>query len=101
MHQTVNNVLLTLVHTNPPQNMASARDINDDALATVIHAIQTIVAISLGSALGSIPIARDMFLHILLIADWQCFARLCKHHVYENLHRANRKHHQFDYALWQ
>ena len=30
MHQTVSNVLRTLVHTNPPQNMAYARDIVDD-----------------------------------------------------------------------
>jgi hypothetical protein len=34
MHQTVTNVLRTLVHTNPPQNMTQARDITDDALAT-------------------------------------------------------------------
>jgi hypothetical protein len=35
MHQTVNNVLRTLVHTDPPHNMTQARDIIDDALATV------------------------------------------------------------------
>jgi hypothetical protein len=38
MHQTVNNVLGTLVHTNPPQNMTQARDIIGDALATMMHA---------------------------------------------------------------
>ncbi len=31
MHQTVTNVLRTLVHINPPQNMTQARDIIDDA----------------------------------------------------------------------
>jgi hypothetical protein len=44
MHQTVNNVLRTLVHTNPPQNMTQARDIIDDALGTAMHAMQTTVA---------------------------------------------------------
>jgi hypothetical protein len=34
MHQTVNNVLRTLVHTNPPINMTQAID---DALATAMH----------------------------------------------------------------
>jgi hypothetical protein len=39
MHQTVTNVLRTLVHTNPPQNMTQARDIIDDALAIAMHAM--------------------------------------------------------------
>ncbi len=49
MHQTVNNVLRTLVHTHPPHNMTQARDIIDDALATAMHAMQTTVATTLGS----------------------------------------------------
>ena len=36
-----------------------------------------------------------------LIADWQSIARLCEHHVNENLRRANRKRYQFDYAPGQ
>ncbi len=36
-----------------------------------------------------------------LIADWQAIARTCEHHVNENLQHANRKQHQFDYALGQ
>ncbi len=38
MHQTVTNVLRTLVHTNPPRNTTQARDIIDNALATAMHA---------------------------------------------------------------
>jgi hypothetical protein len=38
-HQTVNNKLRTLVHTNPPCNMTKARDIIDDALAAALHAM--------------------------------------------------------------
>ncbi len=36
-----------------------------------------------------------------LITDWQAIARTCEHHVNENLRRANRKQHQFDYAPGQ
>ncbi len=36
-----------------------------------------------------------------LIADWQAIARICEHHVDENLRRANRKRRQFDYAPGQ
>ncbi len=49
MHQTVTNVLRTLVHTNPPQNMTQAGDIIDNALATAMHAMQTTIATTLGS----------------------------------------------------
>jgi hypothetical protein len=57
MHQTVNNVLRALVHTDPPQNMTQARDIIDDALATAMHAMQTTVATTLGSTLGALASA--------------------------------------------
>ncbi len=57
MHQTVNNVLRTLVHTNPPQNMTQARDIIADALATAMHAMQTTVATTLRSTPGALAFA--------------------------------------------
>ncbi len=101
MHQTVNNVLRTLVHTNPPQNMTQARDIIDDALATAMHAMQTTVATTLGSMPGALAFAWDMFLNVPLIADWQAIARTCEHHVNENLWCANRRQHQYDYAQGQ
>ncbi len=57
MHQTVNNVLRTLVHTNSPCNMTQARDITDDALATAMHAMQTTIATTLGSTPGTLAFA--------------------------------------------
>jgi transposase InsO family protein len=57
MHQTVNNVLRTLVHTNPPHNMTQARDTIDDALATEMHAMQTAIATTLGSTPGDLAFA--------------------------------------------
>jgi hypothetical protein len=81
MHQTVQNMLRTLVHTNPSQNMTQARDIIDDALATAMHAMQTTIATTLGSTPGILAFAQNMFLNIPLIADWQAIARTCEHHV--------------------
>jgi hypothetical protein len=69
MHQTVTNLLRTLVHTNLPQNMTQARGIIDDALATAMHAMQTTIATTLGSTLGALAFAQDMFLNVPLIAD--------------------------------
>ncbi len=42
-----------------------------------------------------------MFLNVQLIADWQATTPTCEHHVNENLRRANRKQHQYDYAPGQ
>jgi hypothetical protein len=102
MHQTATNVLRKLVHTNPPWNITQAiRDIIDDALATARHAMQTAVATTLGSMPGALAFARDMFLNMPLIADWQGIAGTCEHHVNENLWHANRKRRQYDYASGQ
>jgi hypothetical protein len=57
MHQTINNVLRTLVHTNPPRNTTQARDIIDDALATAMHVMQTTIATILGSTPGALAFA--------------------------------------------
>jgi hypothetical protein len=101
MHQTVENVLRILVHSNPPNNMSSAKDIVDDALATAMHAMQTTVATTLGSAPGALAFSRDMFLNVPLIADWQAIARNREHHVNEILRGANKKRRQFDDAIGQ
>jgi hypothetical protein len=65
--------------------MTQARNVIDDALATAIHAMQTTVATTLGSTLGALAFAQDMFFNVPLIADWQAIARTCEHHANENL----------------
>ena len=81
--------------------MTQARDIIDDALATAMHAMQTTIATTLGSTLGALAFARDMFLNVPLIADWQAIACTREHHVKENLRHATRKQRQYDYAQGQ
>eukprot|EP00804_Cyclotella_cryptica_P005127 CCRYP_011541-RA/>CCRYP_011541-RA protein AED:0.47 eAED:0.47 QI:0/-1/0/1/-1/0/1/0/56 len=54
MHKTVGNVLRTLVHANPPQNMSQVGDIINDALGTAMHPMRTTVATTLGSAPGAL-----------------------------------------------
>jgi hypothetical protein len=61
--------------------MTQATEIIDNALATAMHAMQTTIATTLGSTLGALAFARDMFLNVLLIADWQAIARTCEHHA--------------------
>ena len=70
MHQTVGNVLQTLLHGEPLQDVARAKDFIDKALLIVTHALRSSIHITLGSSLGSLVFNRDMFLNIPLIADW-------------------------------
>ncbi len=51
------------MHTNPPHNMTQARDIINEALATVMHAMQTTIAATVGSTPGFLVFAGDMFLN--------------------------------------
>ncbi len=55
--KTIHYLLRTLVHANPAYNMIQARDIIDEALATVIHAMHTTVATTIGSTPGSLVFA--------------------------------------------
>ncbi len=69
MHQTVGNVLRTLLHGNPLQNIANSAQHVDEALSIALHAMQAGVHSTLGSSPGNLVFNRDMFLNILLIAD--------------------------------
>ena len=72
MHQTVGNVLRTLLHGEPPQNIASAKEYIDEALSIAMHTMRAGIHSTLGSSHGSLTFNRDMFLNIPLIADVGC-----------------------------
>ncbi len=55
--KSIHYVLRTLVHVNPPGNMTQARDIINEALATVMYAMQTAIATTVGSTPGSLAFA--------------------------------------------
>lgn len=98
MHQTDGNVLRSYLNSTPQHNMSQARDIVDQALATAMHAMRTTIAMTLGSTPGALAFSRDMFLNVLLIADCQAIASRHEQFVNNNLHHANRKRRQYDYA---
>jgi hypothetical protein len=69
MHQTVGTVLRTLLHGEPPQNIANAKEYVNEALSIAMHAMRAGIHSTLGSSPGSLTYNRDMFLNIPLIAD--------------------------------
>jgi hypothetical protein len=50
-----------------------------------MHANQPTIATPLGSTLGALAFAQDMFLNVPLVADWQAILHNFEHHVNENL----------------
>ena len=57
MHQTVGNVLRTLLHGEPHQNIANAKDYVDEALSIAMHAMR----VGIHSTMGSWEVAQETF----------------------------------------
>jgi len=98
MHQTVGNILRTLLHGEPPQNITTAKEIVDEVLSIATHARRAGVHSTLGSSPGSLLFNRDLFLNIPLIANWHAITP--KQHE-ENLLHENQKSRRHDYAPQQ
>ena len=101
MHQTVGNVLRTLLYANPPQNMLQAGELVDSALTTASHAMRVNVHLGLRNSPGALAFGRDMFLNAPLIADWFAISQHREQLVNESLRRQNQKRHSFDYIQGQ
>jgi hypothetical protein len=91
MHQMAGNVLRTLLHGEPPLDMASAKEYINAALSITMHAMRAATHSTLGSSPGSLAFNRDMFLNIPLIADWHTITQSREHLINENLIRENQK----------
>lgn len=101
MHQTVGNILRTMLHTNPPHTVTAAKEIVDNALATAMHAMRASISTTLGAAPGALVFSRDMFLNIPMIADWHQIAQRREQLVNESLRRQNLKRRRYDYVQGQ
>ncbi len=70
MHQTVATVLKTLLLAQPPQKCCQATLLEDNVLATAMHALQSTVSITFQATPGGFAFSSNMLLKIPLIADW-------------------------------
>ena len=101
MHQTVGNILRTVVHSTKPRNTKHARDMVDDALSTAAHAMRSSINTALKASPGALVYSRDMFLNIPMIADWHLIAQRREQLINENLRRHNLCRRRYDYAVGQ
>ncbi len=94
----VGDVLQTLLHGEPPQDAKKAKDCIDEVLLVAMHAMRTGIHTTLGSSPGNLVFNRDMFLNILLIADWHAITQKHEHLINENLMHENCKQKDYDYV---
>ena len=64
MHQSVGNILRTLLHGNDPKTVSKANKLIDEALSIAMHAMRSSVHTTLGSSPGALVFNRDMFMNI-------------------------------------
>jgi hypothetical protein len=97
MHQTVGNILRTLLHGEPVKAEV-ANDIVDNALATATHALRAAVSRLLGHhSPGEVAFHRHMFLNLPLLADLQALHDTRTEIMRRNLEIANQKRIRYDY----
>ena len=98
MHQSVGNILRTLLHGDPPENVSKANDMVDEALSIAQHAMRTSVHTTLGSSPGALVFSRDMFLNVPLSSDWHAITQKREHLINYRLMRQNAQRRTYDYA---
>jgi hypothetical protein len=96
MHKTVGNILQTLLHGEPPQDVTKAKDLIDEGLSLATR--HTGIHTTLGSSPGNLVFNRDMFLNIPLIADWHATTQKHEHLINEYLMHENCKQKRYDYV---
>ena len=74
-HQSVSNILCTMLHSYPPNNIDQINVITDICLATTAYASNVAIHCTLNISPGALVLQRDMILNIPLTTDL--------HHLYE------------------
>ena len=101
MHQTVGNVLRTLIHTEPLGTLAGTKILIDSALATASHAVRTNVSQVTGYSSGALAFHRDVLLDAPLLINLLQIRDKRQIIVDKNLHRINAKRSSYDYQTGQ
>ena len=98
MHQTIENVLGTLLHLNPRRTVANAAALVDQALSKAMHSMRTNIHSALKGYPGVLVFGWDILLDVPLISDWQAIQHHRSTIVNERLRKANMARRTYDYV---
>jgi transposase InsO family protein len=100
IHQTIGQVLRTVVGAYNPQSVHEGEAVIEATLATAMHACRCVCSESLAyNTPGSLAFARDMFLDIPLVADIMAVQKHRQLLVDKRLLYANSKRIRHDYLV--
>ena len=88
-HQTTGNILRTLLPSMEADNVATALEAVDSALASTMHASRTAVHRTLQISPGALAFHRDMLLPIPILADWHQIREKRQTQIDHDTRRAN------------
>lgn len=99
MHQTVGDIIRVLTNSRPPQNIANAHMLLDEALAMTSHALRCTTHATMNMTPGAAIFHRDMFFDVPFIVDWILLRQRRQLKIDENLRRANSRRNIYDYRV--
>ena len=101
MHQTVANVLRCVMRTKDLTLQQQAKQITDNALATVMHATRCAINNTMKISLGAFTFCQDMFVDVPIIPDLIAIKNNRQQLIDSNLIRHNCKRYDYHYQLGQ
>ena len=101
LHSTIGDILRSMVHENPPMNVAQAYEVIDTALASAQFAVRASVHRTLGLSPGAMVFQRDMFHPIPLLVNYNELRDRRQHVIDYNNRRANQRRRFLDYQPGQ
>ena len=101
MHQSVGNILRTLLYGNPPENVSKGNELIDEALSIAQRAMTTTVHTTLGSSPGALVFSCNMFLNVPLASDWHAITKKREQLVNYRLMRQNAQRRTYNYIVNQ
>ena len=99
LHSTIGDQLRTMLHENPPVNVANGLDLVDTVIASARYAVRSAVHRTLKVSPGALVFHRDMLLPIPLIADFNVIRARRQAVIDENNRRANLRRRFKDYRV--
>lgn len=99
LHQTIGNMLRTLIYQFHPATHQEFIDLLDSAIANTIFALRATIHTTLQTTPGILAFHRDMLLNIPLNADLIYIQQNRQHLVNRNAERQNIRRHQYVYHI--
>jgi hypothetical protein len=101
LHSTIGDILRSMLHERPPDNVAQAYELIDTALASAQFAVRAAINRTMGLSPGAMAFHRDMFHPIPLLVNYNDLRERRQVKIDENNRRANRRRRFQDYQPGQ